>query len=333
MAPSRSARAAVIGRSCQSRIVVDTRPSYRRGRSGSGDTSAVTSTAATSLLGPGTRLTSAIRIGLAIVAVFVFVSTDAEIAATIPLGVDVGIPLAATQRWLDGGAVYLAEAFHDPASVGQPFLYPPFVLPLWAPLTVLPEVARSDRLVRRCPGDGRTRLPASGDPLDDRAARAPVGADVRRHLGSQCADLPVRRVRRHVLAGGEASRSPAAPTGSRCRRHGHPADRLVRRDAGECQGDPAPRLARDPATRLARRHPGRPAVGDPGARHAPARRVPDLRGLVRAAPPGVGSHVAVDGSIAAALSAGRGRPDPDRRVPGPGDVDSGVRTSVRGSAC
>jgi hypothetical protein len=100
----------------------------------------VTSTAATSLLGPGTRLTSAIRIGLAIVALFVFVSTDAEIAATIPLGVDVGIPLAATQRWLDGGAVYLAEAFHDPASVGQPFLYPPFVLPLWAPLTVLPEV-------------------------------------------------------------------------------------------------------------------------------------------------------------------------------------------------
>lgn len=73
-------------------------------------------------------------------AVVVFVSTDVEIGANLPPGVDVAIPLAATQRWLDGGGVYLAEAFRDPGAVGQPFLYPPFVLPLWAPLTVLPEV-------------------------------------------------------------------------------------------------------------------------------------------------------------------------------------------------
>lgn len=94
---------------------------------------------ATPLLGPGTRITSAIRVGLALVAVVVFVSTDVQIAANLPLGVDVAIPLAATQRWMDGGSVYLAEAFRDPGAVGQPFLYPPFVLPLWAPLTLLPE--------------------------------------------------------------------------------------------------------------------------------------------------------------------------------------------------
>jgi hypothetical protein len=100
----------------------------------------VTPIATTSLLGPGTRITTILRICLAIVALLVFVSTDTEIAANIPLGVDVSIPLAATQRWLDGGSPYLAEAFVDPGAVGQPFLYPPFVLPLWAPLTVLPEV-------------------------------------------------------------------------------------------------------------------------------------------------------------------------------------------------
>lgn len=91
------------------------------------------------LLGPGTPATGAVRLVLAIAAVVVFVVTDLQIVANISPAVDVLIPLDAAERWLAGGSVYLAASFTDPAVYGQPFLYPPFVLPFLAPLTALPE--------------------------------------------------------------------------------------------------------------------------------------------------------------------------------------------------
>lgn len=53
--------------------------------------------------------------------------------------VDVEIPLRAAERWLAGGQPYLASAFTAPPGYDLPFLYPPFVLPIVAPLTVLPR--------------------------------------------------------------------------------------------------------------------------------------------------------------------------------------------------
>ena len=61
-----------------------------------------------------------------------------DLLAGYPIGVDVEIPLRATQRWLDGGQPYLAASFRAPVGPDLPFLYPPFVLPVIAPLARLP---------------------------------------------------------------------------------------------------------------------------------------------------------------------------------------------------
>ena len=54
-------------------------------------------------------------------------------------GVDLQIPLLATERWQAGGEVYQASAFVAGPGATQPFLYPPFVLPFLALLTELPR--------------------------------------------------------------------------------------------------------------------------------------------------------------------------------------------------
>jgi hypothetical protein len=99
-------------------------------------------TAATSapLLGPGGRVTTGIRAALGLIAVAVFVTQAIPIATTFPIAIDLIIPIKATERWLDGGAVYVADGFTDLQAL-PPFLYPPFVLPFVAPFTVLPELA------------------------------------------------------------------------------------------------------------------------------------------------------------------------------------------------
>lgn len=57
-----------------------------------------------------------------------------------PIGVDLEIPLRAAERWLAGGDPYPASAFLDrTGGPDLPFLYPPFLLPLIAPLTLLPR--------------------------------------------------------------------------------------------------------------------------------------------------------------------------------------------------
>lgn len=61
-----------------------------------------------------------------------------DLLAGYPIGVDVEIPLRAARRWLDGGQPYLAASFQAPVGPDLPFLYPPFVLPVLAPLARLP---------------------------------------------------------------------------------------------------------------------------------------------------------------------------------------------------
>lgn len=63
-----------------------------------------------------------------------------NVIAMHPVGVDLEIPLRAAQRWLDGGQPYLAESFQAGLGYDLPFLYPPFVLPLVAPLLALPRL-------------------------------------------------------------------------------------------------------------------------------------------------------------------------------------------------
>ncbi len=58
---------------------------------------------------------------------------------THPVMVDLEIPLRAAERWVHGGEPYLASSFNAPAGYGLPFLYPPPVLPLLAPLLAVPR--------------------------------------------------------------------------------------------------------------------------------------------------------------------------------------------------
>lgn len=63
-----------------------------------------------------------------------------NVSARYPVGVDVEIPLRAERRWLEGGQPYLSGSFQASPGYGLPFLYPPFVLPLVAPLLALPRL-------------------------------------------------------------------------------------------------------------------------------------------------------------------------------------------------
>jgi hypothetical protein len=73
-------------------------------------------------------------------AVGVIGKTLIDLITYYPYGVDLEIPLRATTRWLAGGEPYLSEAFDVIAGPDLPFLYPPLVLPLLAPLTLLPRL-------------------------------------------------------------------------------------------------------------------------------------------------------------------------------------------------
>jgi hypothetical protein len=54
--------------------------------------------------------------------------------------VDMEIPLRAAERWQTGQPPYLASAFTSPPGASQPFLYPPYLLPLFALLTHVPRL-------------------------------------------------------------------------------------------------------------------------------------------------------------------------------------------------
>lgn len=53
--------------------------------------------------------------------------------------VDLEIPLRAAERWLAGLPPYQPDAFASPPGATQPFLYPPYLLPLLAALAMLPR--------------------------------------------------------------------------------------------------------------------------------------------------------------------------------------------------
>ena len=74
----------------------------------------------------------------ALVAILAILTVKALIGTVLiapRFGVDVEIPLSAAERWLAGQPPYIASAFTSAPGATQPFLYPPYVLPLLAPLT------------------------------------------------------------------------------------------------------------------------------------------------------------------------------------------------------
>jgi len=63
-----------------------------------------------------------------------------NVFAVSRFAVDIEIPLRAAERWLAGRPPYLVDAFSVRGGAALPFLYPPFTLPFFAGLTVLPRM-------------------------------------------------------------------------------------------------------------------------------------------------------------------------------------------------
>ena len=80
-----------------------------------------------------------LRVALVAALVLVTAHSLIDLVTSYPPYVDAEIPLRAAGRWLAGGEPYLASSFAAPPGYDLPFLYPPPVLPLVAPLTLLPR--------------------------------------------------------------------------------------------------------------------------------------------------------------------------------------------------
>lgn len=92
------------------------------------------------ILEVGTGPNRLLRAGLMAIAVAIIGwSLLNHLLFVYPFSVDLEIPLRAAVRWQDGGAPYLASAFASPPGPTQPFLYPPFSLPLFAALLAVPK--------------------------------------------------------------------------------------------------------------------------------------------------------------------------------------------------
>jgi hypothetical protein len=83
---------------------------------------------------PSNRL---LRIGLGLLALLTSLVALGDLIRGYPRGADLEIALRAAERWMAGGQPYLAEAFSKGPGYDLPFLYPPYALPLFAPLTAI----------------------------------------------------------------------------------------------------------------------------------------------------------------------------------------------------
>ena len=90
-------------------------------------------------LGRAGRARRVLRVALVAALVVVTAHSLIDLVISYPPYVDAEIPLRAAGRWLAGGEPYLASSFVAPAGYDLPFVYPPPVLLLVAPLTFLPR--------------------------------------------------------------------------------------------------------------------------------------------------------------------------------------------------
>ena len=80
-----------------------------------------------------------LRFALGVLALGMILIALRNLLLLYPWGADLEIPLRAARRWLDGGQPYLAQAFSVGPGYDLPYLYPPYYLPLVAPLLWLPR--------------------------------------------------------------------------------------------------------------------------------------------------------------------------------------------------
>jgi len=91
-----------------------------------------------------------LRVVLLLALVVLVAQRAVAITRNFEFAVDCEIPLRAAQRWLEGGQPYDPASFQAPEGPGLPFLYPPWLLPLLAPLVPLPRAAVHAAWVAAC---------------------------------------------------------------------------------------------------------------------------------------------------------------------------------------
>jgi len=87
----------------------------------------------------GSPANAGLTLGLGIVIGALCLLGVHDMILRFPAGIDFEIPLRAATRWVAGGQAYPPSAMLVTGGPDLPFLYPPFVLPLLAPLTGLPR--------------------------------------------------------------------------------------------------------------------------------------------------------------------------------------------------
>jgi hypothetical protein len=80
-----------------------------------------------------------LTIGLAVIAGIGFLVGLPDQLASFPIGNDIEIPLRAASHWIGGGQAYPVSAMQVIRGPDLPYLYPPFLLPMLAPIASLPR--------------------------------------------------------------------------------------------------------------------------------------------------------------------------------------------------
>jgi hypothetical protein len=96
------------------------------------------------------RIDRWIVIALALVVGLAVVSRALDLRTYWPAGVDLDIPLRAAARWAAGSQPYQASAMLVQSGPDLPYLYPPYLLPLLAPVASLPRDAVIDLWLAGC---------------------------------------------------------------------------------------------------------------------------------------------------------------------------------------
>jgi hypothetical protein len=96
------------------------------------------------------RIDKGIVVVLALVVGLAVVSRALEVRTYWPAGVDLEIPLRAAARWAVGGQPYQASSMFVQSGPDLPYLYPPYLLPLLAPIASLPRDAVIDLWLAGC---------------------------------------------------------------------------------------------------------------------------------------------------------------------------------------
>jgi hypothetical protein len=85
------------------------------------------------------RVDRGLTVGMFLLVGVICVLGIPELRPYFPAGIDFEIPLRAASRWAGGGQAYPPSAMQVQGGPDLPYLYPPFLLPLLAPIAALPR--------------------------------------------------------------------------------------------------------------------------------------------------------------------------------------------------